>query len=342
MATPPLERKKLEEAVRAFEQAGTISSAARLLGLNRITYRTRLMNARAQGITGGPVIEFPELPPEVGSAKEIIEQRLKYFARKKTAKDARNLIPITVHDNGPIGIVHMGDPHLDDDGCNLALLTHHIDVVKRTPGLYGGNVGDMTNNWIGRLARLYAHQHTTPAEAMVLLEWFVREIDWLYLVGGNHDVWSGDADPLRWIAGQAGLNYQWHGARLALNFPNGRSVRVHVRHQWAGNSMWNPAHGPSKAAQRGWRDHILVGGHKHIAGWAMNIDPMSRMISHSIQVGSYKVIDSYAEEKGFDDHNIPACVTIINPRADREEDVVIPFWSVDLAADFLTFLRKKK
>jgi hypothetical protein len=75
---------------------------------------------------------------------------------KHKAAEARRLIPIRIKVDGPIGIAHFGDPHVDDDGTNIELLEQHVKVVNATDGLFAANVGDYRNNWVGRLARLWA------------------------------------------------------------------------------------------------------------------------------------------------------------------------------------------
>src|SRR5690606_3069297 len=163
---------------------------------------------------------------------------------------------------------------------------------------FGANVGDLSNNWVGRLARLYANQSTTAAQAWQLVQWFVRRVRWLYLAGGNHDVWSGAADPVKWFARQAGVTYQWHGVRLSLTSPGGAEVRVNARHDFAGTSMWNGAHAPAKAARFGFvRDHIYTCGHRHMAAHNTLVFENGAHIAHAVRVGTYKVFDDFSDAK---------------------------------------------
>ena len=143
--------------------------------------------------SGTPVIMAPP-SPELPIA-DLVADRKRRFELRSAHEDARKLIPVTVRSLQPIGILHFGDPHIDDDGSDISLLEEHARLVRETPGLYGATVGDITNNWIGRLAHLYSQQSTTACEAWRLAEWFIGEVrDWLYLVGGNHDAWSGAGD----------------------------------------------------------------------------------------------------------------------------------------------------
>ncbi|MFN7340326.1 MAG: hypothetical protein ACK5VI_04495, partial [Opitutia bacterium] len=271
------------------------------------------------------------------------EHRIRAFKRKAEAFDATRAIPVKVKIRGAIGILHFGDPHVDDDGTDLEALRAHSEMTH-LEGVFGANVGDTTNNWVGRLAKLYAEQGTTASQAWKLAEWFIGRTRWLYMIGGNHDGWSGAGDPIKWIARQAKALYQPSSARVRLEFPNGRAVVVNARHDFAGHSQYNPAHGTMKALQFGVRDHINVAGHRHISGLGAIKDPETGRICHAVQVASYKVIDRYALEKGFRDQRLgPAAFTTIDPSLpDTHPDMVKVFWDPAAGVDYLTWLRSRK
>lgn len=289
-------------------------------------------------------MERDDLPDGEAPVDELIARRKQEFRRHSEAQDARHLQSIKIKIDGPIAIAHLGDPHVDDPGTDIEALERHLTVINKTEGMFGANVGDLQNNWVGRLARLYGEQSTSAKEAWRLTEWLVGACDWLYLLAGNHDCWSGAGDPVQWIARQNGVPYEAWGARLNLEFPNGRAVRINARHDFAGHSMWNTAHGPAKAIQMGWRDHILTCGHKHTSGYQILKDPATGLISHALRVAGYKIHDRYARELGLPNQNIsPASVTIIDPsRADDDARLITTIHDVDMAADFLTFLRRKR
>lgn len=344
--------EELARYVALVREGYTKAEAARLLGVPGTTLINRLKQEILKGHkfddvfepakADAPLFSYPVLPSEISPVEEIIERRKLGYARKHAAEVARKFIQVKVKTTGPVGILHFGDPHVDDDGTDMELLEHHVNLVAKTEGLFGASVGDYSNNWVGRLAGLYGQQHTTAAEAWRLVEWFVGAVPWLYLVGGNHDVWSGAGDPIKWFMRQAPGVYEWHGVRIGLQFPNGREVRINCRHDWRGSSQWNPAHGPAKAAMMGWRDHVLTCGDKHISGYNIVQDPNSGLISHAIRVGSYKRHDEYAKARGFPEGNFgPACVTLIDPDAKQEIGLVTVLWDVDRAVDYLAFLRRK-
>ncbi len=293
--------------------------------------------ASCQGVT-------PHCPPSPElEAEEIIEYRIKKFDRKQAYEVSRQLIDVEIPIAGPYAILHFGDPHVDDDGTDLRKLRHDIELVKSTPGLFAANIGDTRNNWVGRLARLYGDQGTSAKEALILADWFLRELSgkWAYLIGGNHDAWSGADDPLEWISSQINALYEPSEARINLVVPRGENTIINARHDFKGSSQWNTAHPVMKAAMLGIRDDVFVCGHKHLCGYGVNKSPDDGRISHCLQISSYKVYDRYAREKGFKDQHISPCaVTVIDPEAPLINRVQV-FWDARAGADYLTYLRQR-
>jgi len=305
---------------------------------------------KCEKITMNPrIVEYSEfvvqnIPVEEMPIEDIIKYRNKKYAQKYNAYKKSQLIDIRININGVIGICHFGDPHVDDDGTNLAEIYALCNLIKKTKGMFAGNLGDVQNNWIGRLQALYGQQSTTAKESWLITEHFLNSVDWMYLIAGNHDVWSGDGDPLEFIMRDKKSLYKQHGARMNLRFPNGKSIRISARHQFKGNSMWNTAHSISKAVQMGWRDHILTAGHTHVSGYQVLKDPASGLISHAIQVASFKNMDEYANRLGLDDKNIfNAPVTIIDPKYDDDDNrLITTFFNPYEGAEYLKWKRSKK
>lgn len=336
---PKLSKEDFERRIAAYDATGSYAEAARIIGCGETRIREAVAKREVKPFTA------PELPNGDLDIDELRAFRRKVFTRKDEGAKARKLIPIKVNLDGPVGILHFGDPHIDDDGCDFPRLEADVELVKKTEGLFAGNVGDLHNNWIGRLARLYANQSTTAKQAWMLVEWFVQSVPWLYIVKGNHDLWSGSGDPLDFIKKYSEVGVmEAHGARLELNFPNGKKVRVNARHDFSGHSMWNPNHGPVKAIKAGWRDHILTCGHKHETGFGPPLkDPASGLISWPLRCAGYKRHDGYGEELGLPDQNIsPSILTVINPQfEDDDPRLITPFLSADEGADYLKYLRRR-
>lgn len=338
MAGTRLSEAEIRRAQEAVTRLGSQHAAARELGIAQSTIHRRLHQAADKPF------QADDLPAELPTAEELLKRRREQFSRKRTAKEARHLVHVQVKIDGPIGLAFVGDPHVDDDGTDIALLERHVEILNTHEALLPLGIGDYSNNWVGRLARLYGQQSLSAAEAWVLVEWLVNSLHWLALVSGNHDAWSGDGDPIKWMAKAARVQYESNGVRLGLHLPNGREIRVNARHDFSGKSQWNTAHGVSKAAHMGWRDHILTAGHTHVSGIQVVRDPMSGLISHALRIGSYKTIDRYADEKGLPNQQFTVCPVVVvrSQFADDDNRLLTTFLEPETAAEFLKWLRGRK
>jgi hypothetical protein len=345
-----------EQILQALQDSkGVRSVAAQKLGINIRTLLSRIQDMQGKGISvpGSTYkqntyvprddFEFTPLPDDDISIEELIQHRKRQFANKRNYEEASKLIPIRIKIPGPIGILHFGDPHVDDDGTDIEALERHTALVNATEGMFASSVGDASNNWIGRMARLYAEQSTSAEQAWKLVEWFVNRCRWLYIIAGNHDLWSGAGDPLKWIAKHNNSMYRASEARIALRFPNGSEVRINARHDHSGSSVWNPAHGPMKAAIMGTRDHLYISGHKHHSAYSVLKDAISGITMHTARVASYKIYDRYAKERGFADNTLSPCaLTTINPDLPNDHpDLIKIWWQPEEGAEYLTWLRSR-
>ncbi len=99
--------------------------------------------------------------------------------------------------------------HLDDDGTDLAEVLAHVDLFDGSrEGLFAANVGDSFNNWAGRLARLYAEQSTSSAEAIAPIKEVLTRINWMFYINGNHDLWGQGGDVLAGVLANSALVQQ--------------------------------------------------------------------------------------------------------------------------------------
>jgi len=359
----PDRRKQLEKLAGKWN-AGlyelTISGAAKKLGLHRETLKNSMRCAAAHGIEFKPcthplneayryntvprVIEsevIVDQPPPDLSIEELLDHRER-VSQAKIAKDKwANLIQIKVKHHGPICVAMIGDPHIDDDGCDIKGLRRDMDIINRTEGMFAGHLGDLTNNWMGRLAIKWREQSTTHDDAKRLAEWLLKSAPNLFVIGGNHDLWDNGMDIISFICRQSKSVTQVHGARMALQFPTGREVRIHARHDFPGNSQFNPTRGERKETLWGFRDHLLVSGHRHIDG--ASVVPSIEGICHwMLRVSGYKVVDDYSKQNRFIPMRMASsCAVIIDPYAKIEAELCKPFWDLEEAADFLTFKRKR-
>jgi hypothetical protein len=288
-----------------------------------------------------------EIPDADIPMEELHRRKYEDFNRIKANQVASKVFTIRLKTNRPIGLGWMGDPHLDDNGCDLKLVHEHSRIIRETDGLYGVNVGDNLNLWVGRLFRLYGECTTTISDGYRLFEdLIVNQVgiaNWLALIFGNHDIWGGGSHPLTWMQKRNGLIIGKYNVRLRLLFPNGREVYIWLRHDFPGNSQWNDLHGLTKQALMGAPFHLFVAGHKHTSAYHSEYNENNGLHWHALRVGSYKEVDEYPDELALKNKNNYKCpVTIIDPTAKTELQLIK--FEADTAdgADRLKWLRAKR
>lgn len=329
----------------AVKEAGSNRGAARLLNSRGIKISADTIDKRMRGehpktAKYSFTIENPA-PPKI-DVSLLLEERIHKFKLKKENYNANRVVRVKVNIDGPIGLGWFGDPHIDDDGTDIGKLFDHARLFDgRNEGLFGCCIGDLRNNWVGKLARLWADQSTSADEAQALSAEFLRMVEWLIFIRGNHDAWSGHDDILDWLlAGQAVVD-QPTRSQVTLVFPNGREVEIYAAHDFAGKSMWNSAYGAAKKAQLHQQARIYICGHLHDAAYQHGFYADGRMW-HALRMASYKKVDRYVEELGLEPSPGYECpVAIINPHAREEVDLIKWEWTPEAGADRLKWLRNK-
>jgi len=337
--------------LKAFKRHGSIKAAAEATGIGRQALRLGVQTAKERGLDQEGRSEdeliFPVFPSDDLPVEKLIDHMVERSKLRKQSYEAHTWFPVKVKENKPIGILWFGDPHLDDNGCDWELIKHHAHLCKTTPGLYGANIGDSSNNWGSRLAHLYANQDTSVKTARRFVQWFMLDsgIKWLIFLLGNHDVWGDGAEIMAQMAlkhkSQKVPLHDWE-ARFVLQFPNGEGIRVNAAHDFAGSSMWNPLHGAVKTAKQG--DHIDLAVCGHLHNWAISQWEMAAQgnIPVMIRVKGYKTYDKYAQRLGhYEQKEGSAILTVLDPNARTRAGRVVPFADVDAGAKFLTWLRQK-
>ena len=297
------------------------------------------------GTNAAALFTAQQPPSPLPPIDELIQRRVETGRRTIKSFTASRYLAVDVHTDGPFGVLFAGDPHMDDDGCDFELLKSHSELVMATDGLFACSVGDLANNWVGRLARLYGNQSTTAREAWALVEWWLNFLGpkLLAISAGNHDCWARNVhglDPVDWVTRQHGTVYQTNGARLGLTTPSGEVFTVNMRHDFSGRSQFNAAHGPTRAAIFGFKDDLLISGHTHSTGLNVVKDPATGRVCYCVRLGSYKTVDEYAIERGFPDGNISECALVIfDPYATDPRHRVLLDFDPYRGAKVLTMMR---
>lgn len=285
----------------------------------------------------------PVFPDDDIEVEEIISTMCKRFTKAQAAHSAKKWMEFKVQTDQPIGIMWFGDPHIDDDGCNWPLLKSHIDICKNTPGMFGANIGDTHNNWVGRLVKEYANQNTSRGTAWKLIDWFFKDsgVNWLLILLGNHDAWNFGAETFGEITRNVATMVDWR-AKIKLKFKNDTEVLIDAAHDHSGHSQWNSLHGQQKASVMGGSAHLYIAGHKHNWALAQNECPHTHRIYWLARARGYKHIDTYGENLGFGSQKFgSSIVTVIDPQA-NDVNRVRCFADPEEGAAYLTFLRNRK
>lgn len=308
-----------------------------ILGRSLVSIRNRASKLGVKYGVETPIV-VTEIPTANRDIKTLLDDRFTEFARKRLHHEAKKKVVIELKDDKPYGVLFYGDPHVDDPGSDLQALESAM-AVGNSPSILNVNVGDLTNNWVGSLQRLYAHQTTTDDEAIELIEWMLTKIPWAFIVLGNHDKWGPIATLL---CQKFNIPYASHGTRFTVETPKGRHLMVDCRHDHIGRSQYHPAHGAAKQNYRGNPSDIIISGHTHTGGHEIIKNGVADQTAHAVRIGAFKKYDDYADSKGYADESLGAAVLfVVDPQSEHEVDWLKPFYDLELGRDYLGWLRNR-
>lgn len=327
---------QLAETLQHEDGSPNLAALSREMGKPRSTLQGWSVRGKPE-----PKVEFSQSAFLSGDEPidEIIARKEKAFARKAEAHAGRQWFEIKINEEAPYGVMLWGDPHLDDDGCNMPLLKRHLAVAAQE-GIYSVNMGDSHNNWVGRLERLYAHQEASRNTGKRLVEWFMWDsgATWLCWLVGNHDAWNEGTDFLMRLANRKIPVIDWH-AQFQIVHPTGERVRFDASHGRKGSSIWNNLHATLRAAKLGDAADIYCTAHTHNYGLEHLEIPEQQRSCWLAQLRGYKFMDSYALHNNFAEYQLGSSVlAVIDPRPGARTKVQC-FEDVEMGAAFLRWLR---
>jgi len=338
IATP---REK--ELIEAIKQHGSARAASAALGMNPKAATAALTRARNRLKSKVAIVPTAApLPESDVEIEDVIGMMRRRFAKRWEHQKAKRWREFQVPTSGPYALMLFGDPHIDDDGCNWDLLHSHCELARNTRHLYAVSIGDVTNNWTGRLAKLYAEQETSVSTARRLIKWFMTEsgVPWWLWIHGNHDAWSDGIPIIEGMNVNQIVMEDWQ-AKVTLASPNGHKLRLWATHNFPGHSMWNKLHGAQRAARMSDWAHLYVAGHHH--NWALHHEENEdrNFVYWLARLRGYKFIDSYADHLGFGCQQYAASVlAVVDPAAEKLNALTCfadPFEGVE----FLAWKRRK-
>jgi len=313
-------KDKTQEAYELLQEYGTLQAASDASGIAVSTLwdraRRHELKELGQKSADNPAYSIEETVADDLPIEDVIEHLHARFKQKKANKESKKWIKVKMKSDDPIGLLWLGDPHIDDKHCDWDSLREHIDIIQENDNIYGCSLGDQQNNWVGRLSRLYGEQETSSKTAWRLVEWLIQEMNPMILIGGNHDMWSGAGDPLRWISEPHTVFEDWE-ARIQLDFPNGRSCRIHAAHDMPGHSQFNALHAQGKMAKLKGTADLYISGHRHNWGLSQIELVEQEKTAWLARARGYKYFDNFAFTKGFEQQKFgQAILQVIDPNND--------------------------
>ena len=161
-----------QQAQDLLKKHGTLKEASEVSGIPPATLHRWYQRAKSDFAESR--YNIPEMPEDDIPVDEIVEHLHTRFRKRKTHREAKKWIPIEMKSDEPIGLLWMGDPHIDDNYCDWDNLREHLRIINEYDGVYGCNLGDYQNNWVGRLGRIYGEQDTSHKTAWKLVEWLIN------------------------------------------------------------------------------------------------------------------------------------------------------------------------
>lgn len=345
MAAHPQTLEVSEETLRHYHAAGgSFIAAAGAAGVAVATFKSRYYRAKQILPDWEPLRQVPEgdpLPPKDVPIEDTIAHMRKRFAIKQAHHQAKRWREFRVPSDGPYALMLFGDPHIDDDGCNWALLEDHCALARETSNLYAVSVGDVSNNWVGRLERLYGNQETSSETARQLVKWLLVDsgVPWFLWIHGNHDAWNNGIPIIEGMNVNRIAMEDWQ-AKVTLRC-GAHNLRMWIAHNFPGTSQWNKLHGAQKAAQMKDWAHLYVAGHHH--NWALHQEEHDHraFVYWLARLRGYKFMDTYGDHLGFGEQEYGSSIlAVVDPDADKLNALTC-FADPHEGRDFLEYKRRK-
>lgn len=370
MPTPPLTRQQCFEAVSAVRrfidlgyetdppkgtrEMGAVAMAANSIGVPTNTLKHRIKQGLERfGITPENVLTpFTEWDDEDGEREDPLEILRRAKAATTAYIGARKKPQVFIVKPEPFCVALIGDPHLSNRGCNLEALHDDVQLLAAT-GTRAVQLGDILDNfrYTGKLAAKEADNFLTTSQARSLAKWFICEsgVKWDAHVLGNHDGWQGPEGVALlgdWVRKAKSRLYDWN-ARLIYRWGDGPNDQhtIAASHDFKGNSIYNPNHGPMRMALEDGTADTYVAGHKHNPGETKFPNGWRQKTYQTVRVRGYKERDSYSEGRPQFAHlsftEGRSALLVVNPLSETHDGRQRVFMDLGEGVEFCEMLKRR-
>lgn len=265
---------------------------------------------------------MPPVPKVFNPAQNRIDEQAVWAAALKVSQVALQDVPLpsVSFDYGPVCIVNTADWHMGSEGTDYQRFESEAQIIRDTPGMYLGMVGDALDNFIiGKLAML----RIDSTRFRVSEEWALVKhglglvaSKLIYVVDGNHDQWTHMVSGIDYFGEvvehiRPGVVYA--NDELSIDIIVGATpTRFRMRHKWKGTSIYNDTHGIERAAKfdKGRSFDVGVAAHTHASGLSREFNNGGKTGLAQL-CGSYKRQDRYAKRVGFPQANEATAVATV-------------------------------
>lgn len=292
-----------------------------------------------------PTVEIDGVLPDDPVDDEAIYRRAVEDWQQVAKLEKRRAGQVLKFERGPVALAFVADHHFGDPGVDYERCFKEAELIASTPGMFAVTVGDLVNNFIvPKLANVRNAARLSIFDEWALARRYLKVIGpkLVASVAGNHD---------NWVDKLAGIDY-WREVLKSINAnciydrDDARLVvRVgyvewagRIRHQWAGNSIYNPTHAIERAAK--WDQDFIwgVGAHTHASGVVRTFNKGGTNAIAAL-CGSYKRVDGFARERGFAKPNTSTAVVILFDETTR---TLTGFDSLEMVAWLLRLIYRKQ
>lgn len=371
MPTKPLTRQECLETLRAVSayvrrgyclnpergvsSPGAKNLAARDLGVSVATVRTRISAAKDRfGLT----LDNFNAPERIGldvdeDRPDPLDILNRHTAVNNDYIEKRRMKPaVFLVRPEPFVVVFVGDPHLTNAGCNLQAFRDDMSLLRDT-GTRAVQMGDLLDNFhrTGKLAPKEAQNRMSIAEGLSVAQWAIAEsgVKWDAVIVGNHDAWTGDEGVhlLRtWCRDAKSRLFDWN-ARLIYRWGDGENEFHHIAasHDFKGDSIYNPLHGPGRAALWDGTADTYVAAHRHNHAEMKLPNGWRGKTYQLVRVRGYKDFDSYAAGPAqFPAHHGMegrSAALVINPHSETHDGRQRVFMDIAEGIEYCQMLRRR-